>query len=157
VLPADPYDVAVRAVDDPARGPPHPARWPAPASRPGEHPLLGVWVTVVRCHADVGKLGGDRAGHGKQGTLHANKAIRAHQISVTVPSRTTSLRVTRHRSARVRSWVTIRSVPSYRSSASSSCSIAGRSRWLVGSSSTSRLAPECMSKARSARVRSPGD
>ena len=35
--------------------------------------------------------------------------------------------------------------------------MAARSRWLVGSSSTSRLAPRAISSARSARVRSPGD
>ena len=44
-----------------------------------------------------------------------------------------------------------------RSSACSSCSIAGRSRWLVGSSSTSRLTPRACSSASAARVRSPGD
>ncbi|SKZ01993.1 Uncharacterised protein [Mycobacteroides abscessus subsp. abscessus] len=40
-----------------------------------------------------------------------------------------------------RSWVTSSSAPSNDSSAASSCSIAGRSRWLVGSSSTSTLTP----------------
>src|SRR5690242_8492088 len=56
-----------------------------------------------------------------------------------------------------RSWVTRSSVPGYRSSADSSCSIAGRSRWLVGSSSTNRLTPRACRRASAARVRSPGE
>ena len=35
--------------------------------------------------------------------------------------------------------------------------MAGRSRWLVGSSRTSRLTPRCWSRASAARVRSPGE
>ena len=56
-----------------------------------------------------------------------------------------------------RSWVTSRTVPSKASTACSSCSIAGRSRWLVGSSRTSRFTPRCWSNASAARVRSPGE
>ena len=48
-------------------------------------------------------------------------------------------------------------MPTNVSSACSSCSIAGRSRWLVGSSSTSRLAPLAIRSANDALVRSPGD
>ena len=44
--------------------------------------------------------------------------------------------------SRVRSWLTSRTVPGNVSSACSSCSIAGRSRWLVGSSSTRQFAPD---------------
>ncbi len=66
-------------------------------------------------------------------------------------------RVRRTRSSSERSWVTSTSVPSNVSSAASSCSIAGRSRWFVGSSRTNRLAPFCISRASVARVRSPGD
>ncbi len=36
-------------------------------------------------------------------------------------------------------------------------SMAGRSRWFVGSSSTSRLTPSCWKRASAARVRSPGE
>ena len=42
------------------------------------------------------------------------------------------------------------------SSACSSCSIAGRSRWFVGSSSTRQLTPRAANWASDARVRSPG-
>ena len=64
-----------------------------------------------------------------------------------------------------RSWVTSSSVPSYASSACSSCSIAGTSRWLVGSSSTRQLTPTACSSAsagagalaRRQRRRGPGD
>jgi hypothetical protein len=41
--------------------------------------------------------------------------------------------------------------------ACSSCSIAGRSRWSAGSSSTSRLTSRACSSGTAARVRSPGD
>ncbi len=51
-----------------------------------------------------------------------------------------------------RSCVTSSSVPGNDSSADSSCSIAGRSRWLVGSSSTSRLTPARLQQ----RQRGPG-
>ena len=43
------------------------------------------------------------------------------------------------------------------SSADSSCSMAGRSRWFVGSSRTRKLTPSAANAASSARVRSPGD
>ena len=74
-------------------------------------------------------------------------------------------RVRRTRSSSERSWVTSSTVPSNVSSAASSCSIAGRSRWFVGSSSTSRLAPLCHQQgerrprplARRQRRRRPGD
>ena len=66
-------------------------------------------------------------------------------------------RVSRTCSSSARSWVTRSRVPSKPSSAASSCSIAGRSRWFVGSSSTSTLAPFAISSASDARVRSPGD
>src|SRR5215472_14792088 len=68
-----------------------------------------------------------------------------------------SLRVTDTDSSILRSCVTRRNVPGYPSSADSSCSIAGRSRWLVGSSSTSRFTPRACSSASAARVRSPGE
>jgi hypothetical protein len=61
------------------------------------------------------------------------------------------------RSSSRRSWLTRSRVPSKGSSASSSDSIAARSRWFVGSSSTMTFAPRAISRARSARVRSPGD
>ena len=48
-------------------------------------------------------------------------------------------------------------MPSKAPSAFSSCSMAGRSRWLVGSSSTRQFAPAAISCARLARVRSPGE
>ena len=48
-------------------------------------------------------------------------------------------------------------MPSKVPSACSSCSMAGRSRWLVGSSSTSVFTPRADSRASTARVRSPGD
>ncbi len=53
--------------------------------------------------------------------------------------------------------MTSSTVPANASRATSSCSIAGRSRWLVGSSSTSRLTSLAISTASDARVRSPGD
>ena len=48
-------------------------------------------------------------------------------------------------------------MPANVSSACSSCSIAGRSRWFVGSSSTRQLTPRAESSASDARVRSPGE
>ena len=66
-------------------------------------------------------------------------------------------RVSVTRSSSERSWVTRSTVPPKASSAASSCSMAGRSRWLVGSSSTSTLTPSAISSASDARVRSPGD
>ena len=55
-----------------------------------------------------------------------------------------------------RSWVTRTTVPENASSAVSSCSIASRSRWLVGSSRTSVLTPRAARSASEARLRSPG-
>ena len=56
-----------------------------------------------------------------------------------------------------RSCETTTSAPSHAASACSSCSIASRSRWFVGSSRTSRLTSRAWSSARCARVRSPGE
>jgi hypothetical protein len=56
-----------------------------------------------------------------------------------------------------RSCETSRTVPPNPPSADSSCSMAGRSRWLVGSSSTRKLTPVPWNTASSARVRSPGE
>src|SRR6266704_1878599 len=56
-----------------------------------------------------------------------------------------------------RSWLTRITVPSYPSIASSSASIDSTSRWFVGSSRMSRLAPDSISIASATRARSPPD
>ena len=70
------------------------------------------------------------------------------------PSRT-SIRASATLRMRWRSWVTSSTVPGYAVRASSSTSQLGRSRWLVGSSSTSRLTGSIIVRARASRVRSP--
>jgi membrane-associated protein len=77
------------------------------------------------------------------------------QRSLTRPAPTSIRRVVHTAPSMRRSWVTRSRVPLYESSADSSCSMAGRSRWLVGSSSTSTFAPSTVSRARAARLRSP--
>src|SRR3954469_25944570 len=76
---------------------------------------------------------------------------------MTCPPATSRRRVVATASSIRLSWVTRSSVPGYSASACSSCSIAGRSRWLAGSSRTRTLTPRAWSRASSARVRSPGD
>jgi membrane protein DedA with SNARE-associated domain len=66
---------------------------------------------------------------------------RRRQRSTTRPASTSTRRLVRTAPSMRRSWVTRRSVPGYDESADSNCSMAGRSRWLVGSSNTSRLTP----------------
>ena len=75
--------------------------------------------------------------------------------------RTRPLRTSSSESAteRIRylSWVTSSTVPGYADRASSRTSQLGRSRWLVGSSSTNRLTGFTMIRASARRVRSPPD
>src|SRR5690606_13663574 len=80
-----------------------------------------------------------------------------HPVQARRPSSIRTVRVVVTASSSWRSWVTSSTVPSKASTACSSCSMAGRSRWLVGSSSTRQLVPRACRRARVARVRSPGD
>ena len=94
----------------------------------------------------------------RRSVTHGRPPLQRRPASPTTrPPASSMRRVTRTCSSSERSWVTRMIVPSKPSSAASSCSIAGRSRWFVGSSSTSTLAPLAISKASEARVRSPGD
>ncbi len=79
------------------------------------------------------------------------------RVARPLPSSTCQWRFSRTDSSILRSWVTSSRVPVYASSACSSCSMAGRSRWLVGSSRTSRLTPLACNNASAALVRSPGE
>ena len=121
---------AVRLRED---GTPRPCTWPR-------------WTPMFRS---------SRPASASTGPSEARPAADQLVRDLAVSTRTT--RSVRTVSSRRRSCVTRSSVPSYVSSACSSASIAARSRWFVGSSSTSRLAPRAISSARSARVRSPGD
>ena len=73
------------------------------------------------------------------------------------PSLNTIVRVRRTLLNSDRSWLTSSTVPPNNSTACSSCSIAGMSRWFVGSSSTRQFEPFAISSASTSRVRSPGD
>ena len=67
--------------------------------------------------------------------------------TLTFPSATSTRWVMWRPASSRLSWVTMRSVPSYEPRAASSCSMAGRSRWLVGSSSTKKLTPVAWKQA----------
>ena len=142
-LPLDAVDVAgaVRVAAR-LRGPGAVAEWLAAADAAGPHP-----------DAPGGRLA-QRRDRGRDRVLRERPRRSADRRA---PSTSSTRRVSVTASSSARSCVTSSTVPAKPSSACSSCSIAGRSRWFVGSSSTRQLTPRAESSASDARVRSPGE